>query len=78
MKPKRPASPSARKTVSLDPVVWGWATKLMAAKGHNKNFSAYVAELIRRDQEREEEKEQRKRTDPDDEGDDPNPKKKAA
>lgn len=52
--------PKARKdkrtTVSLAQVVWDWAEDLMEAKGYNDNFSAYVAELIRRDKEREDEK----------------------
>ena len=43
-----------RTTVSLAQVVWEMAEKLMEAKGFNDNFSAYVADLIRRDKERTE------------------------
>jgi len=42
-----------RTTVSLAKVVWGMAEEMMAAKGFNDNFSAYVADLVRRDQERQ-------------------------
>ena len=38
-----------RTTVSLAQVVWETAEKIMEAKGFNDNFSAYVADLIRRD-----------------------------
>jgi hypothetical protein len=41
-----------RTTVSLAGVVWKWAEEMMVAKGFNDNFSAYVADLIRRDKER--------------------------
>ena len=41
-----------RTTVSLASVVWQMAEELMETKGFNDNFSAYVADLIRRDQER--------------------------
>jgi hypothetical protein len=34
-------------------VVWGAAQEMMEAKGFNDNFSAYVADLIRRDKERQ-------------------------
>lgn len=40
-----------RTTVSLAVVVWEMAEGLMDAKGFNSNFSAYVADLIRRDKE---------------------------
>ena len=52
-----------RTTVSLAQVVWQMAEEMMAKKGFNDNFSAYVADLIRRDREREEEKSLRS-TDP--------------
>ena len=41
-----------RTTVSLAHVVWDMATESMEAKGFNDNFSAYIADLIRRDRER--------------------------
>ena len=44
-----------RTTVSLAEVVWKMAEETMDAKGYNGNFSAYVAELIRRDKEKAEE-----------------------
>jgi O-glycosyl hydrolase len=47
--------PDKRATVSLARVVWDMAKEQMKAKGFNNNFSAYVADLIRRDKERSEE-----------------------
>lgn len=41
-----------RTTISLAQVVWAQAEFLMERKGFNKNFSAYVADLVRRDHER--------------------------
>lgn len=41
-----------RTTISLAEVVWAQAEFLMERKGFNKNFSAYVADLVRRDHER--------------------------
>ena len=41
-----------RKTaISLNSVVLGWAKTLAEEKGFGSNFSAYVADLIRRDRE---------------------------
>jgi hypothetical protein len=45
-----------RKTVSLAKVVWDMAEQNMKDRGFNDNFSAYIADLIRRDKEREDEK----------------------
>ena len=45
-----------RKTVSLAKVVWDMANQNMKDRGFNDNFSAYIADLIRRDKEREDEK----------------------
>ncbi len=42
----------ARSTISMDKVVWQMAEAAMERKGFNANFSAYVADLIRRDAER--------------------------
>ena|SRR5208337_1658062 len=53
--PKRNRS-DKRTTVSLARMVWDMAEEQMQAKGFNDNFSAYVADLIRRDKERSEEK----------------------
>jgi hypothetical protein len=53
--PKKTRS-DKRTTVSLARVVWDLAEEQMKAKGFNDNFSAYVADLIRRDKERSEEK----------------------
>jgi O-glycosyl hydrolase len=53
--PKKTRS-DKRTTVSLARVVWEMAEEQMQAKGFNDNFSAYVADLIRRDKERSEEK----------------------
>jgi hypothetical protein len=50
MKPERK---DKRVTISLAKVVWDWANEMMEAKGFNKNVSAYVADLIRRDRDRE-------------------------
>jgi hypothetical protein len=55
-----------RTTISLDPVVWDWAQQLMKDKGFNNNLSNYIADLIRRDQERKEEKMLKASTDPSD------------
>lgn len=41
-----------RTTVSMANVVWEMALEMMKLKGFNENFSAYVADLIRRDKER--------------------------
>lgn len=41
-----------RTTVSLAHVVWEMAEEQMQAKGFNDNFSAYCADLIRRDREK--------------------------
>ena len=38
-----------RTTISLAQVIWEMAEKRMEAGGFNNNFSAYVADLIRRD-----------------------------
>ena len=40
-----------RTSVSLAEVVWKLAEEMMEARGFNDNFSAYVADLIRRDRE---------------------------
>lgn len=40
-----------RTTVSMSKVVWLMAEQMMDTKGFNGNFSAYIADLIRRDQE---------------------------
>lgn len=53
--PKKTRS-DKRTTVSLARVVWDTAEEQMKAKGFNDSFSAYVADLIRRDKERAEEK----------------------
>lgn len=44
-------SSANRTTISLTPLVWEWARAAMSKKGYN-NFTAYVADLIRRDRER--------------------------
>jgi Arc/MetJ-type ribon-helix-helix transcriptional regulator len=53
------ASETVRATISLHKVVSEMAEELMRKKGYD-NFSAYVAELIRRDKEREEEKQEQR------------------
>jgi len=40
-----------KTAISLTPVVLNWAKNLAEEKGFGSNFSAYVADLIRRDQE---------------------------
>ena len=40
-----------KTAISLTPVVLNWAKKLAEDKGFGSNFSAYVADLIRRDNE---------------------------
>ena len=42
-----------KKSISLSTVVADWADKLAQAKGFGSNYSAYIADLIRRDWERE-------------------------
>jgi hypothetical protein len=44
-----------KKSISLSAVVAGWADDLADDKGYGTNFSAYIADLIRRDQERKDE-----------------------
>ncbi len=39
-----------RTTISLAGVIWQTARELMESRGFNKNFSAFVADLIRRGQ----------------------------
>jgi hypothetical protein len=41
-----------RITISLAEVIWAQAEFLMERKGFNNNFSAYLADLVRRDHER--------------------------
>jgi non-homologous end joining protein Ku len=41
-----------RTTISLAQVVWDMAEEMMEKKGFNDNFSAYIADLIRRDKEK--------------------------
>ena len=41
-----------RTTVSLAHIVWDMAEEMMRKKGFNDNFSAYIADLVRRDMER--------------------------
>ena len=53
MKKARKTSDSEKLSISLSKTVYAWAQELAAAKGFDTNFSAYVADLIRRDQERE-------------------------
>lgn len=52
---KKPGNSTARVSISLSQKVFQWAEELKAAKGYD-NFSAYIAELIRRDKERDEKK----------------------
>ena len=40
-----------KTAISLTPVVLNWAKALAEEKGFGANFSAYVADLIRRDKE---------------------------
>ena len=40
-----------KTAISLTPVVLNWGKGLAEKKGFGTNFSAYVADLIRRDQE---------------------------
>ena len=44
-----------KKSISLSIVVAEWADALAYKKGFGSNYSAYIADLIRRDQERDEE-----------------------
>jgi hypothetical protein len=43
------------RNVSLPKAIADWADDLATRKGHGSDFSAYVADLIRRDKERHEE-----------------------
>lgn len=52
MKKARKTSDSEKLSISLSKTVYAWAQELAAAKGFDTNFSAYVADLIRRDQNR--------------------------
>jgi hypothetical protein len=42
-----------KKSISLSKVVSEWADELSQKKGFGSNFSAYIADLIRRDRDRE-------------------------
>jgi Arc/MetJ-type ribon-helix-helix transcriptional regulator len=42
-----------KKSISLSMVVADWADELAQTKGFGSNYSAYIADLIRRDWERE-------------------------
>jgi len=42
-----------KTSISLSGPVAGWADDLAAKKGFGTNFSAYIADLIRRDKERD-------------------------
>jgi hypothetical protein len=44
-----------KKSISLSIVVAEWADGLAAKKGFGSNYSAYIADLIRRDREKDEE-----------------------
>lgn len=44
-----------KKSISLSMVVSIWADALAVKKGFGANYSAYIADLIRRDKEREDE-----------------------
>jgi Arc/MetJ-type ribon-helix-helix transcriptional regulator len=42
-----------KRSISLSKTVSGWADEQAEKKGFHTNFSAYIADLIRRDKERE-------------------------
>jgi hypothetical protein len=42
-----------KKSISLSKVVAKWADELALKKGFGSNFSAYMADLVRRDRDRE-------------------------
>ena len=44
-----------KKSISLSIVVAEWADGLASKKGFGSNYSAYIADLIRRDKERDDE-----------------------
>jgi hypothetical protein len=44
-----------KKSISLSIVVAGWAETLAMKKGFGSNYSAYIADLIRRDKEKDDE-----------------------
>jgi hypothetical protein len=48
-----PTPTVVKKSISLSIVVAEWADALAAKKGFGSNYSAYIADLIRRDQERD-------------------------
>lgn len=60
---KRPGN-TVKVTMSLTPVIKGWAIECADKRGYN-NFSAYIAELIRRDKEEVEERERKRMKSPD-------------
>jgi hypothetical protein len=51
----RSDSAVVKKCISLSGVVAGWADGLAVKKGFDTNYSAYIADLIRRDKERDDE-----------------------
>jgi hypothetical protein len=44
-----------KKSISLSLVVAGWADTLALKKGFGSNYSAYIADLVRRDKEKDDE-----------------------
>jgi hypothetical protein len=46
-----------KRSISLSKVVSKWADELAQKKGFGSNFSAYMADLVRRDRDREQEME---------------------
>ena len=49
------ASEVVKRSISMSRLVSDWADALANSKGFGSNFSAYIADLVRRDRERENE-----------------------
>lgn len=62
---KAKAVPEAKRTsVMVADVIWQAAHVMMERKGYNKNFSQYVADLIREDRKRQEAEDERRNQPP--------------
>lgn len=53
---------SVKKSISFSKTVYAWGIDTAKKRGHGTNFSAYIADLIRRDRDRERELELAERT----------------
>jgi len=53
---KKSSHKTVKTSISLSEIVYAWAEELAANKGFANNFSAYIADLIRKDKDKDEKK----------------------